>query len=271
MFNYDTFTLRNRGYISAEIQQKLKESSVLVAGCGVGSYIAEAATRLGVGSITLLDGDTIESHNLNRQAFTQEDVGGSKVERLAWRLKQINPELHVRAVNEYLDTNNAKQHVKDHSFVFDTIDFLDLSAIVALHDTAEDLKIPIASSISAGWGASCLFFPNDRPTLNFRKIFGLPESGQDLPGYTEAFVGFLEKIAPSLPDEVVQAMQTAVKGMADGRPCPAPHVSVGSFSVAALACNVFVRYLRGQSIRTSPDMILYDLGDICQTHAISLA
>ena len=67
MLSYQDLTLRNQGYIPPELQEKIRATRLLVAGCGLGSSIAEAAARVGFERLTLADGDSISAHNLNRQ------------------------------------------------------------------------------------------------------------------------------------------------------------------------------------------------------------
>jgi len=95
VMNYENLVLRNLGYINQELQGKIKNSHILIAGCGVGSSIAEAALRMGFINITLLDGDTVEEHNLNRQCYTFKDVKKSKAKSLAKRLKATGKEVPV--------------------------------------------------------------------------------------------------------------------------------------------------------------------------------
>ena len=58
----------------------------MIAGCGIGSTIAEACVRLGFEHLTLIDKDRVEAHNLNRQDFAAADIGTPKVDALARRL-----------------------------------------------------------------------------------------------------------------------------------------------------------------------------------------
>ncbi len=80
-----------------EAQEKLKLANVLVVGCGgIGCLSAELLARAGVGKITLIDADVIETSNLQRQiAYTPADLGFYKAEILAKRLMQINPYIEI--------------------------------------------------------------------------------------------------------------------------------------------------------------------------------
>lgn len=90
---------------------KLQHARVLVAGTGgVGSWICEALCRTGVGSLMLIDPDTIEIKNSNRQLHTLNNtVGLYKAEVLADRLRAINPEVKLEVVKELLTPDNIPE------------------------------------------------------------------------------------------------------------------------------------------------------------------
>lgn len=102
---------RNVQFWGKEKQQKLSESSVLVAGVGgLGCLVAEGLTRAGIGKLILIDNGKVEISNLNRQIlFDQTDFGKSKVKIAQRRLKAINPELEI----EIFQVDIAEMKVKD--------------------------------------------------------------------------------------------------------------------------------------------------------------
>ena len=253
---------RNQGYISDELQQKIRTTKLLIAGCGVGSAFAEAAVRMGFEQITLIDGDTVAISNLNRQTFTYADVGAPKVMALANRLRAINPNASIKEHNAWITVDNATAFVDDCDLIFDTIDFLDMVAITAVHDAANRLKKPIISSLSAGWGAmACYFPPTDSDVCMFRKVFGLPDYGSvQNNSYVKHFAKVSEKLAETLEPEVVKALSKALEVMEDGTPCPASHVSAGSFGVAALSVTVAARIINGEKVIAFPEMIVTNMG-----------
>ncbi|MGD2083530.1 MAG: ThiF family adenylyltransferase, partial [Chromatiales bacterium] len=121
MLDYQTLTLRNRGYVTPQVQEKIRSTRLLIAGCGIGSSFAETAVRLGFQHLTLVDGDVVDGHNLNRQDFTAADIGRPKAQALADRLRAINPTLSVQAIPANLDAHNTGEIVADADLVFDTI------------------------------------------------------------------------------------------------------------------------------------------------------
>ncbi len=271
--NVNDLFLRNKGYVSEKLQEKIRQTRILIAGCGIGSTIAEAAVRLGFENITLADRDTVDIHNLNRQAYDFADVGSYKVCALSKRLSNINPNLFVKEFNEWINKDNVEALVKDCDLVFDTVDFLDLSAITVLHDQANLQGKPVISAVSAGWGATAFYCPpNNTTTCSFRTLFGLPETGSvENASYVKHFAVFFERVSGKLDESIVKAMQKALTCMEDGTPCPAPHVSAGSFAVASLAVTMAARILNGEKITTAPRMVIADMLAVCKSEGIDLS
>ena len=94
--------------ISPNEQKKLSESKVVILGVGgLGGYVVEMLTRIGVGNLILVDFDKFEPTNLNRQIISKEDnLGLSKVEEAEKRVKAINSVTEVIAVNKRISVNN---------------------------------------------------------------------------------------------------------------------------------------------------------------------
>jgi molybdopterin/thiamine biosynthesis adenylyltransferase len=269
-FRYETFTSRNAGYISEDLQRRIRSTRLLVAGCGIGSTIAETCLRLGFQDLTLVDKDRVEAHNLNRQNFTAGDVGTQKVDALAKRLLAINPSATIRAVDDWVTAANANDLVSDVDIVFDTIDFLSLEGIVALHDAGLAQRKPIIAPLSAGWGAAGIYFPPGS-TCSFRTIFGLPGTGPVAGiSYVDQFMRLLDRLEPELSADIVLALRKTLTRMDDGTPCPAPHVSVGASAVGSLAATMAVRVLRGDAITPAPRMVFLNIDRYCTTAGIDM-
>src|SRR5690606_7163865 len=103
----------------------LKKANVLIVGLGgVGSFAAEFIVRAGVGNITIVDGDTVDITNVNRQLpALHSTVGQPKVDIVGDRLMDINPELNLTRVQEFLSPERAFEIVtKDYDYVLDCID-----------------------------------------------------------------------------------------------------------------------------------------------------
>ncbi len=107
--------------------QKLSQSHVAVFGVGgVGSFAAEAIARSGVGELTLVDFDDIDISNINRQIpALLSTVGKSKVETMASRILEINPEIILHVMNKkYLPENSEDFFAVEYDFVVDAIDII---------------------------------------------------------------------------------------------------------------------------------------------------
>ncbi len=271
MIAYKDFIRRNHGYIDEALQDRIRRTRVLIAGCGVGSSVAETAIRTGFESVTLADADTVAAHNLNRQCFTADDVGRPKVTALKRRLNAIYPSARVSACNDWISGRNVRRLVASCDLVIDTVDFLDLSAIVALHDEAGRQGKPVISALSAGFGAAAVYFPVGCP-VTFRELFDIPAKGPvDNLSYVEKFSKVMTRLADVLDPTVVKAIARALTFMEDDTPCPAPHLAIGAAAVAALVMTIAVRALGGQPVPQAPAMIVDNLVEDCVGAAVNLS
>lgn len=127
--------------------EKLKKSTVMVVGCGaVGSFAIEALARTGVGHLVVVDFDTVEESNINRQLFAlTSTVGAAKVDVAAARVRDINPDIVVDALNMRWDENSDVDIVPD--FVIDAIDSVESK--VALYRWAHVHNVPLITSMGA--------------------------------------------------------------------------------------------------------------------------
>lgn len=266
---YQELTLRNAGYVETQVQGRIRDTRLLVAGCGIGSTIAEGAARLGFTHFILADGDTVAAHNLNRQAFGAADVGHSKVEALRERLRGINPGIEVLEAGP-VTRGNADGLVANCDVVLDTIDFLALDGLVALHDAAQRAKRSVITAVSTGFGAAAMYFPAGG-TVSFRDVFGVPEGIDPATlSYTTLFAGFMQRLAGVLDPLVVRVVSQALQVMEDGRPCPASQVAPGAAAVSALANTLLVRLLSGHTLTAAPNLILVDFFKACQAPGLSV-
>lgn len=257
--SYGDLTSRNMGYIAPEVQARIRGTSLLVAGCGLGSAFAEVAVRTGFERFTLVDGDRVEAHNLNRQAFQSSDIATKKVQALAEHLRAINPSVHVRPIDGWVTSSTARELVARSDFILDTIDFLDLAAIVALHDECHSQRKPILSLLSLGWSACAVYFPIEA-SCTLRQILELPAKGSiENASYVRHFTRIVDRLASALPPEVVAVTRSTLASMEDGRTCPAPQLGVGATAAASLAVTVVVRVLAGLPVTSAPSLITANL------------
>ena len=98
---------RNRLYVTEDEQQQIKNTKILLGGAGIGSIIAECALRFGFENITIVDGDKVEESNLNRQNYSNSDIGKYNAACLKKRLMDINPHANIAHHNVYIDRDNV--------------------------------------------------------------------------------------------------------------------------------------------------------------------
>ncbi len=130
----------------------IRQAHVLVVGLGgVGAYAAEMLARSGVGRLTIVDADLVSPSNINRQlAALQSTVGRPKAEVLAERLCDINPQIKLDVVQEFIRDETTDALLDRHRFdyVVDAIDTL--APKVNLIKGALERSIPLVSSMGAG-------------------------------------------------------------------------------------------------------------------------
>ncbi|WP_293720669.1 tRNA threonylcarbamoyladenosine dehydratase [uncultured Cetobacterium sp.] len=139
--------------IGKENLNKLNNSHVLVFGVGgVGGFVVESLVRAGVGELTVVDFDTVDITNLNRQVIaTQDTIGQDKVEVIKKRALSINPEIKVNAYKEKFFKDKKEVFFskdKKYDYIVDAIDLV--TAKLDLITIAKELKIPIISSMGTG-------------------------------------------------------------------------------------------------------------------------
>jgi tRNA threonylcarbamoyladenosine dehydratase len=131
--------------------EKLRQAHVMVIGVGgVGSWAAEAIARSGVNQISLMDMDDICVTNTNRQLHAlQSNIGQQKIDCMGERLQQINPEIKVNLIDDFLSQDNIVEHIgKNIDFVIDAIDSVPVKAALIAH--CKRHKIPIITTGAAG-------------------------------------------------------------------------------------------------------------------------
>ena len=130
---------------------KLKHSRIAVFGIGgVGGYIAEALVRAGVGTIDIIDNDTVSESNINRQIIAlSSTVGSLKTEAMEKRILDINPEARVNCINKFVLPENIDEFdFSAYDYVADAIDTV--SGKLAIIEKAYAEGVPVISSMGTG-------------------------------------------------------------------------------------------------------------------------
>lgn len=172
---------RNLGTVGWEGQIRLLESTVAVVGAGgLGGWIIEGLARMGVGHLIVIDGDVFEENNLNRQAFSREDLlGQSKAEAARRRVLEVNRAVEVTAHHVWLTEENAEALLQGAQVVVDALDKLPVR--IMLQDVCARLGVPMVHGAIGGYiGQVTTVFPGD-PGL--RALYGegpVPERGAEV-------------------------------------------------------------------------------------------
>ena len=157
-------------------QKRLKASRVLIVGAGgLGSPVSLYLAAAGVGHITIVDGDTVDLTNLQRQIlFTTDDIGKSKAACAQKRLLSLNPEINVISVKEHLSVDNVTTLIESTDLVLDCTD--NFATRYLINDTCVHLrKSWLFASIYQFSGQCSLFTPD---SACFRCLF--PEAPTDI-------------------------------------------------------------------------------------------
>lgn len=131
--------------------KQLVKSKIAVFGIGgVGGYAVEALVRAGVGEIDLIDNDTINPSNLNRQIVAlHSTIGHFKVDIMHERALDINPDIKINTYKTFFDKNSINQFdFTKYDYVIDAID--SVKSKLLLIETCKNLNIPIISSMGTG-------------------------------------------------------------------------------------------------------------------------
>ncbi|MCK4274859.1 MAG: HesA/MoeB/ThiF family protein [Dehalococcoidales bacterium] len=175
-------------------QEKLQKAKVFIAGVGgLGSPVAIYLAVAGIGTIRIVDHDTVELSNLNRQVLHwDENIGGEKAASAVAKLQKLNPDVRIEAISETITDDNASQLVGDSDLIVDAMD--NLPTRYLLNKTAIEKGIPFfhgavygfegrAMTVIPGKSAclNCLYHGADAPKEKFPVI-----------GVTPAVIGCIQ-------------------------------------------------------------------------------
>lgn len=174
-------------------QERLKRARIVIAGAGgLGSPAALYLAAAGIGHIRLVDHDTVELSNLNRQILHQTaDIGRRKIDSAAARIKALNPHVSVEAVAETIATDNAARLVADADLIVDALDNLDTRLV--LNGVAVSQGIPFFhGAVNAFEGRAMTVIPHQTACLGC--LYKGPVKKETFPvvGVTPAVIGSIQ-------------------------------------------------------------------------------
>ena len=142
---------RTERLIGKENLEKIKNANIVIFGLGgVGSYVAEALARCGIGKMTVVDKDTVDITNINRQLYAlHSTIGRNKADVARERILDINPECQVTSiVKMYLPENANEFNLSQYDYIIDAID--NVTAKIDLAIKSQELGIPMIASMGTG-------------------------------------------------------------------------------------------------------------------------
>ena len=135
--------------------EKLKEAKVCILGLGgLGSNVAVLLARSGIGSLKLVDFDTVEASNLNRQQYRISHIGIKKTEAMKSIIREINPFVEVDILDIKVDRENIYSTVGDIEIVVEAIDRAETKAMLMEELLTNTSKIVVSASGMAGLGSA---------------------------------------------------------------------------------------------------------------------
>lgn len=165
-------------------QQKLKQARVLVVGAGgLGCPVLQYLCSCGIGTLGIVDFDTVEHSNLHRQTlYGPQDVGRKKVEVAAERLKLQNPDVHIELSDYILTDENAEELISKFDVIVDGCD--NFLTRYTVNDACVKFGKPLVYGSILGFQGQLTVF-NHNGSKNLRDLFPEPPNPEDVPNCSE--------------------------------------------------------------------------------------
>lgn len=235
---------RNRIYVENVEQEKIRKTKIILGGAGIGSIIAECMLRLGFENFKIVDGDIVELSNLNRQNYTQEDIGLPKVEALKKRLLQINPEANIETFYEYINNSNLDRIIKDGDLAINALDFT-TDIPLKFDQACQKLNIPILHPYNLGW--ACL-------VILIKENTGLETLSQSNQNFNELnVVEYLTSYHRFWGNPIIWLEDIINEYKNEKEKLSPPQLSVGSWLAGSLCANIAFDLINHKPVKVFPD------------------
>jgi molybdopterin/thiamine biosynthesis adenylyltransferase len=243
---------RNRFYVPEDGQEQVRNRKIFFGGAGIGSIIAECALRFGFENITVADGDRVELTNLNRQNYTQADLGKYKAETLAKRLREINPDANIRHYNRFIDRDNIAEMLDGCDIAVNALDFTSDIPFV-FDEICRKQGIPVIHPYNVGWaGLVAVILPE-----------GLPLSilSEQPDGFELKMVEYVEKYSEfwQTPKKWLETLLADYKQ--ESQTLPVPQLPVASWITAGFCTQILYHLATGKKIKPFPKFYLGSILD----------
>ena len=189
---------RQMSIVTRSEQERFKKGKITVIGCGgIGGQTIEMLARMGIGELILVDEDSFDLSNLNRQTFSSlNEIGHTKSEVAERKVKSINSYVKVTSYNEHVDEKNVDEIIGDSDIVIDALDNVLTRVIVSRK--AKEKRIPfIHGAIHGTLGQITTFLPNSDKT--YEEMFSLQSAGKELTCET---IEYLNNVTSGVPPAI---------------------------------------------------------------------
>ena len=217
---------RNIGVFNEAEQEKLKNSTVAIAGVGgVGGIAAERIVRLGVGHLKIADPDVFEEANINRQfAATAKTIGENKTEAVGRALKEINPSLKLDLYPDGINEKNIADFLNGANLAVEEIEFFSFKERALFHREARKLGLYSMTAHSIGFGSPLFVF--DPKGMSFEEFYKMPASEKEMASYQFPLERAVIEVPKYASNEMIMKVLEGASAI--------PTVSVGCSLAASL-------------------------------------
>jgi hypothetical protein len=249
---------RNWLYISPEVQKKLGQIKVLVAGTGMGSYFCELAIRTGIQKIIIADGDGVDRSNLNRQNYTTHQLGMNKALATYHHCKSIYPDAELEYIPHYLQASDLERLIPQVDFVINTIDF-DAPAFSLCNEIAMRAGKVELFPTNLGFGTSVIAF--NQHAASWKDTF----TYQDHKELKKCILNHIiqhPQVSPTMREAYVRYRGS--HGVAYD-----PQTGISTFLSAALLTTLIVNFVSGIKVDLFPHFYYLsteDLSSLVHSH-----
>jgi len=185
---------RQMSIVTKSQQTRFKESKIAVIGCGgLGGTVIEMLARMGVGELNIIDNDSFDMSNLNRQLMSSIDcLGKSKSEVTKEKIRLVNPYVKVNAFNEELNEKNLDRIIGNCDIAIDGLDNLVTRVLISRYTKKKE--IPFIHGAVHGTMGQMTVFKHD--TITYEELFSLPSLGKELNDKTKQEIQNLSQGTP---------------------------------------------------------------------------
>jgi len=247
---------RNLGILTKKEMQIIATKKLAVIGLGLGSLIAQLCVRSGFKNLVIADGDIVDSSNLNRQAYSNNDIGRKKTEATKAYLRGLADDLTIKSHDNFLVKDDVDRVMEESEIIVDSIDLSSLDVILAIHKWARDRNVPVIFPINLGWSSIIMVFSKHSATLE-NVLSRKGDMGGLKKGNFETWVNFLESHVPQYGKERFDSFLSKMKAI--GEWCPAPQLGVTAHATAALTVTLALKIALGEKTPVAPQEITSDL------------